>query len=166
MGYEQDEVSLLELISAALIRTSIAPVQSLTIIRSASCPLLKFRTAEGNIPVDLSVSIPSINGMSNRMDCANGPAVLPYVADWLRTLPALRSLTMFLKLFLKLRGMDSVYTGGLGGYSLLVYVRSFLKVCCFSTPRSTSFEWTLEKPSLSINIRTRASPPHATNRDL
>jgi hypothetical protein len=105
---------ILQAFSARLKETTIPMVDSVE-IRGALVPILTFRTKMGGISVDLSVNNQA------------GPSVLSYVYDWLRGLPSLRALTLTLKLFLHDRGLDSLYTGGVGGYAMLTYVRSFLK---------------------------------------
>lgn len=43
-----------------------------------------------------------------------------------------RSLVMLVKAFLNQRGMNEVFTGGLGSYSIICLVVSFLQVCLFT----------------------------------
>lgn len=42
-----------------------------------------------------------------------------------------RSLVLLVKAFLNQRGMNEVFTGGLGSYSIICLVVSFLQVCNF-----------------------------------
>jgi non-canonical poly(A) RNA polymerase PAPD5/7 len=58
----------------------------------------------------------------------DGVKVIDVVKDYLDQMPALRPLVMVLKGFLIQRGLNSPATSGLGSYSLICMVISFLKV--------------------------------------
>lgn len=70
----------------------------------------------GRLPVDISIN--QSNGISA------GKIVNAYIS----ALPALRPLVLVVKAFLNQRGMNEVYSGGLGSYSVICLVISFLQV--------------------------------------
>ncbi|KAL1685321.1 hypothetical protein GGG16DRAFT_66535 [Schizophyllum commune] len=88
---------------------------------AARVPIIKFVTAAeyGRFQIDISinqfsglVSSDIINGFQRGMQCPI----------------AIRSLVLILKLYLSQRGMNEVYTGGLGSYSIVCLVLSFLQM--------------------------------------
>lgn len=70
----------------------------------------------GRLPIDISLN--QLNGISA------GKIVNSYLA----ALPAVRPLVLVIKSFLNQRGMNEVYSGGLGSYSVICLVISFLQV--------------------------------------
>ncbi|KAL1742156.1 hypothetical protein HDZ31DRAFT_84324 [Schizophyllum fasciatum] len=87
----------------------------------ARVPIIKFVTAAeyGHFQIDISinqfsglVSSDIINGFQRGMRCPT----------------AIRALVLILKLYLGQRGMNEVYTGGLGSYSIVCLVLSFLQM--------------------------------------
>ena len=88
---------------------------------AARVPIIKFVTAAeyGRFQIDISinqfsglVSSDIINGFQRGMQCPI----------------AIRSLVLILKLYLSQRGMNEVYTGGLGSYSIVCLAISFLQM--------------------------------------
>ncbi|KZS89321.1 Nucleotidyltransferase [Sistotremastrum niveocremeum HHB9708] len=109
----QEEV--LRHIAAEMAIENIAVPSSINLICNAKSSLLKFRTAVGNIAVDISVNK------------TNGPEAIPLAQAWLKEHPTLRSLLLVTKLYFHMNGWGQVYTGGFGGYAIMVFIRSFLK---------------------------------------
>jgi non-canonical poly(A) RNA polymerase PAPD5/7 len=97
-----------------------------TIIAKAKVPIIKFVTdqAYGAFNVDMSVNQP--NGI------VAGEVVNRFLESWERggrgEGRALRSLVMITKLFLSQRGMNEVFTGGLGSYTIVCLAISFLQL--------------------------------------
>lgn len=87
-----------------------------TIIAKAKVPIIKFVTRHGRFSVDVSVN-------QN-----NGVAAGKIIKNFIRELPALRALVLIIKSFLNQRSMNEVFTGGLGSYSIVCLVVSFLQM--------------------------------------
>nr|VWP00205.1 2-oxoisovalerate dehydrogenase subunit alpha (EC (Branched-chain alpha-keto acid dehydrogenase E1 component alpha chain) [Ganoderma boninense] len=87
-----------------------------TIIAKAKVPIIKFVTTHGRFSVDISVN------QGNGVDAGK------MVKQFLRDLPALRSLVLIIKSFLSQRSMNEVFTGGLGSYSIVCLAISFLQM--------------------------------------
>lgn len=87
-----------------------------TIIAKAKVPIIKFVTAHGRFSVDISIN------QGNGVDAGK------MVKQFLRELPALRSLVLIIKSFLSQRSMNEVFTGGLGSYSIVCLAISFLQM--------------------------------------
>lgn len=86
------------------------------IIAKAKVPIVKFVTAHGRFSVDISVNQ------------GNGVTAGKMIKQFLAELPALRSLVLVIKSFLSQRSMNEVFTGGLGSYSIVCLVISFLQM--------------------------------------
>lgn len=61
-------------------------------------------------------------------------AAAKIVNQYLDVLPGARQLILVVKAFLSQRSMNEVYTGGLGSYSVICLVISFLQVCPVPVP--------------------------------
>lgn len=68
------------------------------------------------MPVDISINQ------------SNGISAGKIVNSYISALPALKPLVLVIKAFLNQRGMNEVYSGGLGSYSVICLVISFLQV--------------------------------------
>ncbi|KAF9261467.1 hypothetical protein L218DRAFT_870141 [Marasmius fiardii PR-910] len=129
---------VLRLIADVMRRKGIA--DNIQIVAKAKVPIVKFVTRCGLIPVDISINQPNgvggakiINGFLNDMYIRRGVEASspPSPIDPLRNgggSVALRSLVYITKMFLSQRGMNEVYTGGLGSYSIVCLVISFLQM--------------------------------------
>ena len=62
------------------------------------------------------------------MDSDSGINSANCINMMIRQQPALRPLTLLIKLFLSLRKHNEVFTGGLGGYAIVCMVMNFLQV--------------------------------------
>jgi len=136
---------VLRLIADTMRRRGIA--DNIQIVAKAKVPIVKFVARHGLIPVDISINQPNgvggakiINGFLHDMHTGNEKDGAPSSKEkGTRTtvidpLPngggsmALRSLVLITKMFLSQRGMNEVYTGGLGSYSIVCLVISFLQM--------------------------------------
>ncbi|KAL2914998.1 Poly(A) polymerase [Polyrhizophydium stewartii] len=101
---------------------------SINHISSARVPVLKFTTIRllGSIRIDV---------VANQVSGRNSTS---HMVAWFESLPQLSPLTILLKLFLKQRHIDEVFTGGLGGYSLINMIVVVLKraILGFVSPRA------------------------------
>eukprot|EP00757_Euglenozoa_sp_SAG-D1_P001608 gene1608-12691_t len=86
---------------------------SVEVIR-ARVPIVKCLHQESNIAVDIAAP----EGGCDRTEHAQG---------LLKEYPLARPLTVIIKHFLFLRGLNDVFTGGLGSYSILLLVVGFLQ---------------------------------------
>jgi len=98
-----------------LMRTNIALPGSVNIIPSAKVPIIKFRDSLTGLHVDLS------------FDSATGTDVVEVYHQWKRQFPALPILASIIKQFLMMRSLNDVASGGLGGYSVICLVVSYLQ---------------------------------------
>jgi non-canonical poly(A) RNA polymerase PAPD5/7 len=117
MAYS-DKISVLHALANTLKRAKIT--SKVTIIAKAKVPIVKFITTYGRLNVDISVN--QGNGV------LAGQIVNGFLKDMHGGGMALRSLVMIIKAFLNQRGMNEVYTGGLGSYSIVCLAVSFLQM--------------------------------------
>ncbi|KAF9948600.1 hypothetical protein BGZ72_009504 [Mortierella alpina] len=85
-------------------------------IVGARVPLVKFKETATGIPVDISFNITS------------GIQTADVVRGYLEKQPGLRSLTMIIKHFLTLKGHNEVFLGGVGSYTTILMIVSFLQM--------------------------------------
>ncbi|KAI8806970.1 hypothetical protein BJ742DRAFT_814994 [Cladochytrium replicatum] len=94
-------------------------LESLTVIAKARVPIIKLVDKLTGYNVDISFNIES------GLDSA--AIMKSFLADQLVG-SALRSILIVMKQFLTCRGLNEVFSGGLGSYSLILLVFSFLKL--------------------------------------
>lgn len=111
---------MLETVAAALRRVP-GLVRTLRVIR-ARVPLVKLTDAASGVACDISFNQP------------NGPTNVPVIRRYLHAYPALHPLLLVIKAFLHQRGLNEVFTGGLGSYSVLLLVVSHLQTLRFNFP--------------------------------
>lgn len=122
MAYS-DKVTVLHALANTLKRARIT--SKVTIIAKAKVPIVKFVTLQGRLNVDISIN------QSNGVKAGNMVKGFLAQSDAKRKGGfgmALRSLVMITKAFLSQRGMNEVYTGGLGSYSIVCLAVSFLQM--------------------------------------
>ncbi|KAH7889322.1 hypothetical protein F5I97DRAFT_2052779 [Phlebopus sp. FC_14] len=117
MAYS-NKVTVLHALANTLKRAGIT--SKVTIIAKAKVPIVKFVTNFGRLNVDISVN--QGNGV------VAGQIVNGFLQDMRGCGFALRSLVVIAKAFLNQRGMNEVYTGGLGSYSIVCLAISFLQM--------------------------------------
>ncbi|KAM0790556.1 hypothetical protein ACM66B_004425 [Microbotryomycetes sp. NB124-2] len=150
--------SLLHRLAALLLSSGLADPKSIVVIAKARVPIVKFVTRHGGFAIDLSVnqangveaavrvrkmleqfafrpagyvepgtdvSKPSRPEPKSKQEVVETDRPETIVtAD----LGVARSLVMLVKMFLNQRGMNEVFTGGLGSYSIICLVISFLQL--------------------------------------
>lgn len=84
------------------------------VIAKARVPIIKFVEPQSQIHID--VSFERINGLE----------AARLIREWLEETPGLRELVLIVKQFLHSRRLNNVHTGGLGGFSIICLVYSFL----------------------------------------
>lgn len=97
------------------------------LILTAKVPIIKYVDSEACISVDISLN------QESSIDTTK------HISDCLRKFSTLRPLLIIIKLFLRQRGLDETYLGGLGSYSQFCLVLSFLQ------QHSSSYSHTLYK---------------------
>ena len=170
--------SLLHSLASILLTSSLADPSSLLVIAKARVPIVKFVTRYGGFSVDLSVNQKGgvdaavrVRNLLEQHAARDADWVEPGVSkktkgkgkakmDEMEVEPAelvdygvARSLVMLVKAFLNQRGMNEVFTGGLGSYSIICLVVSFLQVRCSSAALRTSL-LTPAVPQLHPKIQT------------
>lgn len=86
------------------------------VIAKARVPIIKFVEPHSQIHID--VSFERINGLE----------AAKLIRGWLDETPGLRELVLIVKQFLHARRLNNVHTGGLGGFSIICLVFSFLQL--------------------------------------
>jgi non-canonical poly(A) RNA polymerase PAPD5/7 len=99
----------------ALMRTNLCLRDSATLIANARVPIIKWIDDLTGLHVDLS------------FDNASGTNVVGMYHDWNQKYPTLPILASIIKQFLMMRSLNDVAIGGLGGYSVICLVVSFLQ---------------------------------------
>lgn len=79
-------------------------------------PIIKVTEANTEIRLDISFNM------------TNGVGSAELILRYLEKYPCLRYLAMVLKQFLLQRDLNEVWTGGIGSYSLILMIVSFLQV--------------------------------------
>lgn len=106
--------SALRTMAACLRRHNLAT--DVQVIAKAKVPIIKFVTTYARLKVDIS------------LNHTNGLTTASYVNSWLRKWPHIRPLILVVKYLLMQRGMSEVFSGGLGSYSVIIMVISFLQL--------------------------------------
>ena len=104
----------------ALIRESVTDRDNIKVLDKASVPIIKVTETKTDLRIDISFNM--INGVKS--------AAL--IKEYLNEYPCLRYLAMVLKQFLLQRDLNEVWTGGIGSYSLILMIVSFLQVSHFA----------------------------------
>lgn len=84
------------------------------VIAKTRVPIIKFVEPETRIHIDVS------------FERTNGLEAAKLIRGWLEETPGLRELVLIVKQFLHSRRLNNVHTGGLGGFSIICLVYSFL----------------------------------------
>lgn len=108
------------------------------IIARARVPIIKFVTLEGKSHVFSLAYLTKQEGIGKinvdiSLNQGNGVTAGKIINQYLDALPGARQLILIVKYFLSQRSMNEVYTGGLGSYSVICMVISFLQVRLYCT---------------------------------
>ena len=90
--------------------------KNIEVIATAKVPIIKFVDPQYNIHVDISFE------RTNGLDAARR------IRKWLDSMPGLRELVLIVKQFLRLRRLNNVHVGGLGGYATIILMYHFLRL--------------------------------------
>ncbi|CAG58700.1 uncharacterized protein GVI51_E01881 [Nakaseomyces glabratus] len=86
------------------------------VVAKARVPIIKFVEVESRTHMDIS------------FERLNGLEAAKLIRDWLASTPGLRELVLVVKQFLHSRRLNNVHSGGLGGFSIICLVYSFLRM--------------------------------------
>lgn len=92
--------------------------KDVVVIAKAKVPIVKFVSIRGNFKIDISLNMNNGLNVSQRVR-----QLFDEVGE-----KTARALVFLVKTFLSGRNMNEVYTGGLGSYSIICLVVSFLQV--------------------------------------
>lgn len=85
------------------------------VIASARVPIIKFVDKATDIKVDIS------------FEKLDGPTAVNTFKNWKQQFPAMPVIVTVIKQFLSMRGLNEVFTGGLGGFTVTCLVTSLLQ---------------------------------------
>lgn len=94
----------------------IADPSSILAIRHAKVPIIKFVDRVSGLKIDLC------------FDNDSGFTAIETVKKWKQEYPLMPHLAAIIKQFLMIRGLNDVATGGLGGFSTICLVTSFMQL--------------------------------------
>lgn len=92
----------------------------------AKVPLVKIISRSSGMNCDVSIGV------------GNGVENVPRIRGFLEQYPALRPLLLVVKCILHQRGLNDVYTGGLGSYAILLMLVSHLQMAAYNFPKTKS----------------------------
>lgn len=99
-----------------LLRNDSRTYSNVLIIGKARVPIIKFVDRASNIHIDIS------------FERANGLTAVERIRGWSQKFPCLRDLVIPIKQFLSHRQLNDVANGGMGGYSVICAIVSFLNL--------------------------------------
>ncbi|RNA38218.1 PAP-associated domain-containing [Brachionus plicatilis] len=108
----------------ALIRENVTDKDNIKVLDKASVPIIKVTELKTDLRIDISFNM------------TNGVKSAALIKEYLNEYPSLRCLAMVLKQFLLQRDLNEVWTGGIGSYSLILMIVSFLQLHPRIDPRS------------------------------
>ncbi|KAJ3004744.1 UNVERIFIED_CONTAM: hypothetical protein HDU68_004915, partial [Siphonaria sp. JEL0065] len=89
---------------------------SVQFLRKARVPILKLVDSLTKLQVDICFNV------------VGGYLAVESVKEWVKRVEGLRELVLLVKLYLNGRDLNEVFTGGVGGYSIVVWCLAFLKL--------------------------------------
>lgn len=110
-GHYGERACIYQLSSVIRSRMKVAELQTIT---KARVPIIKFIDSRTGVHVDIS------------FEKDGGIQTASTITKWSKGMPALRPLVLIVKQFLSSRRLNEVFTGGLGGFSVICMVYSFL----------------------------------------
>lgn len=113
---EQAAGSPIRKLARALQKTDMAEPGSIKTIPRARVPIVKYLDRKTNLEIDVSFNIDS------------GVHSARIMQQHLDRFPALRPLVLLMKQFLEQRGLNEVFTGGIGSYTTMCLIVSFLQM--------------------------------------
>lgn len=117
--------------------------QDIVVIAKAKVPIVKFVSVLGGFKIDISLNM--MNGISV------GARVLQLFKEVGEN--SARSLVLVIKAFLSQRNMNEVYSGGLGSYSIICLVVSFLQAS-----KPSKREWQIKSRQADLSLPHSCTP--------
>ncbi|KAH8264679.1 hypothetical protein KR038_011968 [Drosophila bunnanda] len=109
--------ALLHQLERVLVARDVTDPVTVTVVDKASVPVVKFTERVSQIKFDVSFN-----------EAVSGVQAAKLIKDFMRQFPELPKLVMVLKQFLRLHGLNEVYsTGGVSSYALTLMCVSFLQ---------------------------------------
>lgn len=105
----------LHALADALVAAGVSLLEDVQVIAGARIPIVKYRDAATAFEVDVG------------FNARTGADAARFIRSAMCCEPALRPLVLVLKCFLRMRALNTVYTGGLGSFALLCMVAAFLR---------------------------------------
>lgn len=127
----------------------------ITVISKAKVPIVKFVDSMTGIKVDLSFE--NLTGMEAQQT----------YKEWTRMYPDMVPLVALVKQFLAMRGLNDVHLGGLGGFSIICLVVSYLQLEPKSANLGESFVNFLDYYGNKFDLarkRIVMNPPHLADK--
>ena len=94
---------------------NVAAPATMTVVAKAKVPIIKFTEKQTGIKVDIS------------FENDTGLVALRTFAEWKEKYPAMPVIVVLIKQMLAMRGMNEVFLGGLGGFSIICLVVSVMQ---------------------------------------
>jgi non-canonical poly(A) RNA polymerase PAPD5/7 len=128
----QSRITALRKLAKRLSKSHVVFGNRLEVIK-ARVPIVKFASVHGahletTLPAAFDI-LPARIPVDISINQTTGLSAVAVINRYLQHFPALRPLIMIIKLFLSSRGLNEVFKGGLGSYSIICMVISFMQVC-------------------------------------
>lgn len=98
-----------------LVQEGITREETISVIENAVVPIIKLVDSASMVHIDIS------------FNTSNGQEAATLVNKYLRSIPHTRQMVILLKYILNCRGLNEVWTGGLGSYALTLLVVNFFQ---------------------------------------
>lgn len=103
-------------LAKALLKAEVPVPESLQVITKARVPIVKYMDNRTDFEIDICFNVLS------------GLEAAKFMQTEMKRQPAVRPLTLVLKYFLQMRALNTVFHGGLGSYTIMCLVISFLQM--------------------------------------
>lgn len=107
---------LMHKLGAFLLNSGIAAPETMSVVAHAKVPIVKFIDKKTGIKVDIS------------FENDTGLVANNTFQEWKEKYPAMPPLVLLIKQLIAMRGLNEVFTGGLGGFSIMCLVVSMMQL--------------------------------------
>ncbi|KAJ3113438.1 hypothetical protein HK100_001979 [Physocladia obscura] len=147
---KNNQAKKLQKVYKALLNANFA--RNASVISRARVPVLKLTDRRSSLNVDICY------GQQTGVDA------LEHISKWIRSIEGLKELVLLVKMYLSSKDLSEVFSGGLGGYSIVSLCFAFLTLSSAITQRQELSE---TAPSSTSKKRTRQNPtPYSKNSDI
>jgi DNA polymerase sigma len=133
-------------LSSRLVQAGVCDADVMHVISTSRVPVIKLREGRFNICVDISFGV-------------DPQPTLSLMDEWDKDMPHLRPLVMIVKCLLSQRGLNDVYAGGIGSFTVVVMVRHFLSTLKDTKPVPTTAQGDKENTKGSKKKKLNPSSP-------